>query len=479
METSLKGICAMLAEEAIILSTYDDGTGVLTIGAGHTAMAGDPKPVAGMKITLLEALNIFRNDLKKYEREVLNAVSRPLSQNQFDAMVSWHFNTGRVGDSTLTRKLNDGDIAGAAKEFARWNKADGKVLEGLVNRRKRETAIFEAAEYGDPKIRVADTKSAAGKAATTSDILALITGGAASEEDFTTQELLANPESRLLPRFRPRQDDYVTRAAMLKFQDLLPDDRRKDGVYLLAVRGFFTEAMGKGGNNVRGVYDDAIFVIEDDQVYPFNANTDPSVFRKGIAKLKAPQAVRYKPGPHGFKRKGGPYPAFRQNGEFTVIRDDQGEDTGAEFWINLHRGGNTTTSSAGCQTVPPHQWDEFKALVDGLLRKYEQDTFYYVLIDRAGLPSDADIATDPDLKIGGVVVPEPQDRDMVISSIADLQRALEFLGGNVGKIDNTMGPKTKRAIRRFQELSRLPVTGAPTPALMKAVQAVYFALGGK
>ncbi|TBA72894.1 lysozyme [Rhizobium ruizarguesonis] len=123
MKMSLRGICSMLAEEAIVLSAYDDGTGTQTIGAGHTAVAGDPNPRSGMKISLTEAINIYRSDMTKVERQVAGAVHVSLSQNQFDALVSWHFSTGAISSATLTEKLNAGDIDGAAAEFARWNKS--------------------------------------------------------------------------------------------------------------------------------------------------------------------------------------------------------------------------------------------------------------------------------------------------------------------------------------------------------------------
>lgn len=74
MKTSVRGICAMLAEEAIVLSAYNDGTGTMTIGAGHTAAAGPPVPRSGLTITLTEAINIFRTDLAKFEAQVQAAV---------------------------------------------------------------------------------------------------------------------------------------------------------------------------------------------------------------------------------------------------------------------------------------------------------------------------------------------------------------------------------------------------------------------
>lgn len=394
MKTSLRGICSMLAEEAIVLSSYDDGTGTLTIGAGHTAAAGPPNPRPGMKISLTESINIYRNDLSKVEREVMSAIRATLSQNQFDALVSWHFNTGKIASATLTERLNAGDIEGAAAEFARWNKSDGKILDGLVARRERETALFQKGEYGDPIIRVFDSKGGREEHFSPAQIEALLGGAPASEEEQSTEELLANPASRLLPLNRPKQSAALTRSLFAKFLDLVPAERRGDAVAVVAVRGYYLNTMGKENANDRGVYDDAIFVLEPDNVYNFNGNTDPGRFGRGIARLKSRQAIRYRPGPHGFTHKGGPYPAFRQDSNCTVIRDETGEDSDTpdqRFWINLHRGGNTTTSSLGCQTVPPHQWNEFKTLVDGLLKKHGQETFYYVLADEEDVPEEETI----------------------------------------------------------------------------------------
>lgn len=128
-------------------------------------------------------------------------------------------------------------------------------------------------------------------------------------------------------------------------------------VALLGIRGYYRDSMGKPGANDRGIYDDAMFLVTPTQVVAFNANTDPSIFRKRIATLK-PGVWTYETGFHGISR-GNPYPALRQSGDVTVTRDDlNGEFTG-QFAINIHRGGLKTTSSEGCQTIPPYQWREF------------------------------------------------------------------------------------------------------------------------
>ena len=198
-----------------------------------------------------------------------------------------------------------------------------------------------------------------------------------------TRARKANPKSHILPLYRPKQGDAVTRAVLGKYIDLMPRDRQGDAVRVLFVRGYYRDSMGARGKNDRAMYDDAAFVVSPDGVQAFNANSDPSVFRKRVATIKANQAVCYKPGLHGYKRRGGPYPAFRQHADCTVTRDNTGDDNGM-FHVNLHRGGVDGTSSLGCLTIPPHQWDEFRSLVNGLLEKHGQETFFVTLLEYAG-----------------------------------------------------------------------------------------------
>lgn len=154
----------------------------------------------------------------------------------------------------------------------------------------------------------------------------------------------------------------------------------KGGVVVLGVRGYYRDTMGKPGKNDRGIYDDALFVISDHVFAAFNGNTDPRVYAKRIANL-AVGVWRYKPGIHGLSKPAAQrYKAFVQAAPVTVIRDQVGPDTGW-FGINIHRGGNTTTSSAGCQTIPPSQWEAFRSLLMTELDRAKQTEFRYVLID--------------------------------------------------------------------------------------------------
>ncbi len=126
---------------------------------------------------------------------------------------------------------------------------------------------------------------------------------------------------------------------------------------ILGVRGYYLDSMGKLGANDRGIYDDAMFVIRPDKsIGRYNASTDPSIYRKRIASLNT-GVWQYETGFHGITR-GNPYPALRQSGRVVVTRDGFGQDDGF-FAINIHRGGVNTTSSEGCQTIPPSQWSAF------------------------------------------------------------------------------------------------------------------------
>lgn len=142
---------------------------------------------------------------------------------------------------------------------------------------------------------------------------------------------------------------------------------------VVGIRGYYKDSMGKPGENDRAVYDDAIILLTHDELHAFNGNCDPSRYKPGIAKLKAGIWRVYKFDTHHGSK--GSYPAICQRyGGVTVIRDDKGEDTGS-FGINIHQGGYNTTSSLGCQTVPPTQWIRFKATADRLAKKVYGDVY--------------------------------------------------------------------------------------------------------
>lgn len=167
----------------------------------------------------------------------------------------------------------------------------------------------------------------------------------------------------------------------------------KGSVVVLGIRGYFRDSMGRKGENDRGIYDDAFIIAFHDRCVNFNGNTDPSGYKIGIATL-IKGVWRFIAGKHKLDQ---PHPrgyaAFRQLGDFKVTRDGKGEDQGY-FGINFHRGGEDTTSSLGCQTVPPDQWKEFR---DSIYKEMgitadivmanpggvKGKVFTYVLTDRA------------------------------------------------------------------------------------------------
>ena len=162
-------------------------------------------------------------------------------------------------------------------------------------------------------------------------------------------------------------------------------------VWMLGVRGYYGDSMGVPGRNDRGIYDDAIFVISDDVFASFNANTDPSVTRTKVAVLK-PGQWKYKVGVHGLsKPKEKRYKAWVQAAPVTVMRDRVAsgkwvgsyDDTGW-FGINIHRGSKTSTSSLGCQTIYPTQWDAFFALSTLVASQAKIVDVPYVLVETNG-----------------------------------------------------------------------------------------------
>lgn len=153
-------------------------------------------------------------------------------------------------------------------------------------------------------------------------------------------------------------------------------------VRLLGIRGYYKKTMGDSSKNDRSIYDDAIFIITPDDFWGFNANTDPSVARKGVAVLKPGGPYLYKIGLHNMKK---PYRALRQFGNVTVIRDGGKEDTDSpknRFYIDIHKGGFGTTSSLGCQTIYPLQWDDFLKKTEEEMAEYKQTIVPYYLIEK-------------------------------------------------------------------------------------------------
>ena len=144
MHISPSGIDLICNFEGRRLTAYDDGVGVWTIGFGTTVYPNGIKVMKGDTCTEAQAKTYMAHDLKKFEAAVNKAVTVQLNQNQFDALVSLAYNIGTnaFSKSTLVKKLNANDIRGAADQFDVWVNAGGKRMQGLVNRRTVEKALF-------------------------------------------------------------------------------------------------------------------------------------------------------------------------------------------------------------------------------------------------------------------------------------------------------------------------------------------------
>jgi lysozyme len=137
--------------EGFVPRPYNDAAGHATIGFGHLIHHG-PVTAADRAhwgtISRERGLVLLSEDARGAAQAVEQHVRVPLSREQFDALVSFVFNvgTGAFGSSTLLRKLNAGDRHGAADEFLRWSRAGGRVLPGLLSRRRAERALFLSSE---------------------------------------------------------------------------------------------------------------------------------------------------------------------------------------------------------------------------------------------------------------------------------------------------------------------------------------------
>ncbi len=156
MRTTDRGLLALARHEGVVPAPYLDVKRIWTFGIGHTAAAGAPDPARmprGMPVDLdagiAQAFRLFRSDLARYEAEVLRAVTVPLSTHEFDALVSFHYNTGAIARAALTRALNAGDRAAAGAAFMNWLRP-----ASLRQRRDAERDLFLHGRYSEGPIPV-------------------------------------------------------------------------------------------------------------------------------------------------------------------------------------------------------------------------------------------------------------------------------------------------------------------------------------
>lgn len=149
MKTSDKGVSLIKEFEGFESKAYPDpktGGKPFTIGHGTTKYPSGRPVSLGESCTKEQAMQYLRNDLSQFESAVTKAVTVPLNQNQFDALVSFTYNLGpgNLNKSTLLKKLNAGDYKAAADEFLKWVSPGSNVEAGLRRRRIAERTLFLA-----------------------------------------------------------------------------------------------------------------------------------------------------------------------------------------------------------------------------------------------------------------------------------------------------------------------------------------------
>jgi len=139
MKTSEEGRALIKKFEGCELEAYQCSANVWTIGYGHTQGIKE-----GDVCTQEDADRMLEEDLEEFEGYVQEAVNVPLEQHEFDALVAWTYNLGpsNLRSSTMLKRLNDSKFDQVPSEMRRWNKAGGKVLDGLVRRREAESLLF-------------------------------------------------------------------------------------------------------------------------------------------------------------------------------------------------------------------------------------------------------------------------------------------------------------------------------------------------
>ena len=144
MKISEKGLQLLKHYEGCELTAYRCSADVLTIGYGHTKGVTED-----MVITQEEADQMLQDEMPEYEGYINDKVTVALNQDQFDAMVCWVYNlgSGNLASSTLLKVLNEGDYEAVPEQMKRWNKAGGKVLNGLIKRRDSEAKLFCSEEW--------------------------------------------------------------------------------------------------------------------------------------------------------------------------------------------------------------------------------------------------------------------------------------------------------------------------------------------
>lgn len=157
MKASDKGIAFLAAHEGVVPGPYLDSVGVWTYGVGHTRAAGAPDPAkmprgmpADLDAGLREAFRVFRADLAKYEADVNRALAgMTVKQHEFDAALSFHFNTGAIARASWVKSWRAGNRQAAEVEFMNW-----RSPASIIQRRKEERNLWATGQYGSKRAAI-------------------------------------------------------------------------------------------------------------------------------------------------------------------------------------------------------------------------------------------------------------------------------------------------------------------------------------
>ena len=152
MKTSIEGLAEIAGYEGVCTAPYLDSGGVWTFGIGHTRFDGvEPIPEKmekGKDYSIQYCFDLFEQVIVKYENDVNKALKVKVNQAQFDALVSFHYNTGKIASSTLIKRINARDsLNNITAAFMMWVKDNGKTVKGLVIRRENEAKLFKTGLY--------------------------------------------------------------------------------------------------------------------------------------------------------------------------------------------------------------------------------------------------------------------------------------------------------------------------------------------
>ncbi len=149
MKISIRGVAELADFEDLMLNPYLDSGGVKTVGIGSTS--SDIKDLASWswtkEISIKEAIDIYIKSLNKYENLVNNALKVKVSQNQYDALVSFVYNTGSVNNSVFRAVNSSASSDSVRRALLLWVNDNGKRVQGLVNRRNKEADLYETGVY--------------------------------------------------------------------------------------------------------------------------------------------------------------------------------------------------------------------------------------------------------------------------------------------------------------------------------------------